>query len=38
MQVENQSLQIARTTICLFFTQQIESAMGLLGIEMPERM
>lgn len=38
MQVENESLQIARTTLCLFFTQQIESAMALLGIEMPERM
>jgi arginyl-tRNA synthetase len=38
MQVENESLQTARTTLCLFFTQQIESAMALLGIEMPERM
>ncbi|MBV42899.1 MAG: arginine--tRNA ligase [Crocinitomicaceae bacterium] len=38
MQVENKSLQIARTAICLFFIQQIENAMGLLGIEMPERM
>ena len=38
LQIENDSLRVARTTICHFFTQQIEDAMGLLGIQMPERM
>ena len=38
LQVEDASMRIARTTICMFFTQQIENAMELLGIQMPERM
>ncbi len=38
VQEEDDAIRIARTTICLFFTQQIESAMSLLGIEMPQRM
>ena len=38
LQIEDESLRVARTTICYFFTQQIEDAMGLLGIQMPERM
>jgi len=38
LQIEDDAIRLARTTICLFFTQQIEGAMSLLGIDMPQRM
>ena len=38
LQIEDEAIRLARTTICLFFTQQIEGAMSLLGIDMPQRM